>query len=131
MFVLDAHALLAYLQRERGFPVVRDALAHAATHEQPLLMTVVNWGEVYYTVRRERGQKIADEVCTIIQGFPVELIAVDQALAKQAALFKSDYRMSYADCFAGALAHLRDATVLTGDPEFRSIEKEISIQWIR
>jgi predicted nucleic acid-binding protein len=38
--------------------------------------------------------------------------------------------MSYGDCFAAALAKLRKAELVTGDEEFRQIEKEIKILWI-
>ena len=35
--------------------------------------------------------------------------------------------MAYADCFAAALAKLKNAELLTGDPEFKQVEKEIKI----
>jgi predicted nucleic acid-binding protein len=38
--------------------------------------------------------------------------------------------MSYADCFAAALAKERKAEVVTGDPEFKQIEPEVKVHWI-
>lgn len=38
--------------------------------------------------------------------------------------------MSYADCFAAALARKRQAELVTGDPEFREVEDEIKVVWI-
>jgi predicted nucleic acid-binding protein len=38
--------------------------------------------------------------------------------------------MSYADCFAAALAKLRKAELVTGDEEFKQVEGEIKIRWI-
>ena len=43
---------------------------------------------------------------------------------------KAFHTMSLADCFAAALAKQRKAEIYTGDPEFRSIEKEVKIIWI-
>ena len=40
-------------------------------------------------------------------------------------------KMSYADCFAAALAKLRSAELITGDPEFKAVEGEIKIGWLR
>jgi len=55
---------------------------------------------------------------------------VDLELARRAARFKSRNRMSYADCFAAALAKTRRAELVTGDPEFKQVEGEIRIHWL-
>jgi hypothetical protein len=36
-----------------------------------------------------------------------------------------------ADCFAAALAKIRKVELVTGDPEFKELEKEIKIVWLR
>ena len=38
--------------------------------------------------------------------------------------------MAYADCFAAALAKLHNAELVTGDPEFREVERDIRIGWL-
>jgi predicted nucleic acid-binding protein len=38
--------------------------------------------------------------------------------------------MSYADCFAAALAKQKKALLLTGDPEFKQVDSEITIDWL-
>jgi predicted nucleic acid-binding protein len=38
--------------------------------------------------------------------------------------------MSYADCFAAALAKLKKAELVTGDKEFRQVEGELKILWL-
>jgi hypothetical protein len=53
---------------------------------------------------------------------PVQLIPVDIELAKKAAELKASGKMSYADCFAAALAGLRKAELVTGDVGFRQAE---------
>ena len=62
---------------------------------------------------------------------PVEIVPADQALTHRAAIFKATHRMSYADCFAAALAKDRSAELVTGDTEFKQLEKEIKINWLR
>jgi len=44
-----------------------------------------------------------------------------------AATLKAIYPISYADFFAAALAVLKRGLLLTGDPEFRKLEKEDAI----
>ena len=51
-------------------------------------------------------------------------------LAKQAAIGKATHQMSYANCFAAALAKQKNAELITGDPEFKAVEKEIKINWL-
>ena len=47
-----------------------------------------------------------------------------------AAKIKGQYALSYADCFAVATAIKEKATVVTGDPEFRKVEKLVGIEWL-
>ena len=60
----------------------------------------------------------------------IEIVRADLGLARQAALFKSGKKISYADCFAAALAKLRKAELVTGDQDFRQVEGEVKILWI-
>lgn len=74
----------------------------------------------------------AEEAARLIAAMPIRIIAVpdDLILVRQAAIFKIANRMSYADCFAAALAKLLGGTLVTGDEEFRPLEGEFSIQWL-
>jgi predicted nucleic acid-binding protein len=95
-----------------------------------LLLSVVNWGEVFYITLREAGRERADQVAHLISTLPIEIISADLDLAKQAAEFKATRKMSYADCFAAALAKLRKAELVTGDKEFRQVEGDVKLLWI-
>jgi len=52
-------------------------------------------------------------------------------MTRQAAIYKATYRVAYADAFAAALAKERRAELVTGDPEFKPLEKEIKINWLK
>jgi predicted nucleic acid-binding protein len=52
-------------------------------------------------------------------------------LADAAADFKSRHKISLADAFAAALARERKTDLVTGDPEFKPLEKEIKIDWLK
>jgi len=129
--VLDAHALLTYLEKEPGYEKVKAAFLDAVEKDTNLLMTSVNFGEVYYIVLRECGQQKADEIEKVVQTLPIEIVDVDLALTKEAARLKAKYRISYADCFAAALAKItRKGEILTGDKEFDLIKNEVKIIWL-
>jgi len=51
-------------------------------------------------------------------------------LTRQAALYKTKGNISYADCYAAALAKLRIGDVVTGDKEFEVLEDEVKVIWL-
>ena len=128
--VLDAHALMVYLEKEPGYQKVQELLTHAATSDRKLLLSTVNWGEVYYVTQRAYSPDKAQQIADVIKSFPIDVVDVDLEIAKQAALFKVAHKMSYADCFAAALAKTRKATLMTGDKEFKPLDGEIRIAWL-
>ena len=130
--VLDSWALIAFFEDEPAAEEVEKILQRAADEKHKLLMSVVNWGEIYYNTMREVSQEAAEQKVRDIAALPIEIVAVgdDLVLARQAAIFKATHKMSYADCFAAALAKEKKAELVTGDPEFKEVEKEIKINWL-
>jgi predicted nucleic acid-binding protein len=131
--VLDSWALIALFEDEPAADEVEKVLHLAAGEKLKLVMSVVNWGEVYYNTMRAVSQEAAEQQAREIAALPIDIIGVseDLMLAKQAAIFKATHKMSYADCFAAALAKQMNAELLTGDPEFKALEKEIKIGWLK
>jgi len=130
--VLDSWALIAFFEDEPAAEQVEKLLTQAAADKYKLLLSVVNWGEIYYSTMREISQEAAERTTRQIAALPIEIVGVDDdlALARQAAIFKATRKMSYADCFAAALAKSKNCELITGDPEFKEVEKEIKIHWL-
>jgi len=129
--VLDSWAILSYFQDEPAATKVEDLIADAHEHDIPLLMTVVNAAEVWYIKARRSSQSDADKAIHELRQLGIHFVDADWELAKDAGYFKSKNKMSFADCFAAALARERKAQLATGDLEFKQIESEISINWLR
>jgi ribonuclease VapC len=102
----------------------------AVKSSKPLLMCIVNWGEVYYQVARRFGDPKAQEIEQLIQTLPITLVETDKELTRETARIKTTKRMAYADCFAVALARLKKAELYTGDLEFKAVEKDIKVVWL-
>jgi len=130
MRVLDSYSLIAYLEGGPGAENMIEMFQAARDSGRDLLLSVVNWGEVYYITLREVGRERAEAVAHLISTLPIELVPADLELTKLAAELKATKKMSYADCFAAALAKLRKAELVTGDEEFRQVEGEIKVRWI-
>ncbi|MEY2585113.1 MAG: hypothetical protein QOD80_1139 [Verrucomicrobiota bacterium] len=133
--VLDAHALMVLFNDEPGADEVEKILIKAEGGTPRLLMSVVNWGEIYYSILRGASQEVADAKAHEIAGMRIELVPVeadDLQLVREAARFKATRKMSYADCFAAALAKINNAELVTGDREFKQAEGDLKkIRWLR
>src|SRR5580692_3812004 len=128
--VMDSWAIMALFNDEKEADAVEKILEQARAEKHKLLMSVVNWGEVYYSVIRGASVEMAEEKLKEMAAIPIEIVDADQHLTRQAAFYKATYKMSYADCFGAALAKARNAEFITGDPEFQEVEKEIKINWL-
>lgn len=127
--VLDSHAVLAYFEGESSGAMVRGLIHDAERRRVRLYLSLINWGEVLYIVRRERGDVASHEVAARIDALPITLRGVDRALVQGAAMLKAQYPIAYADAFAAATAQLLKVPVVTGDPEFRRLEAVLEILW--
>lgn len=129
--VLDSYALIAFFEDEPGADKVRELLIKAEEQKgTKLLMSVVNLGEVWYSIARAASSAKADEYIQEIEGMAIEVIDADWLLTQQAAHFKMSGKISYGDCFAAALAKIRKAELVTGDKEFKTLEQQIKIHWL-
>jgi predicted nucleic acid-binding protein len=129
--VLDSWAVMAYLEDEATAEKVADIIADAHEEKIPLLMTVVNAGEVWYILAREVSVAEADASVRQLSQLGIEFINADWDLAREAGGFKAKHKMSFADCFAAALAKQRKAHLVTGDQEFKQVEADVIINWLK
>ncbi|MFZ4681399.1 MAG: type II toxin-antitoxin system VapC family toxin [Terrimicrobiaceae bacterium] len=129
--ILDSWALMAFFKGEPAALEVRSRFDLAAESGVPLALCVINWGEVVYQFERVGGGSAAESVISDIGNLPIEVVSADQDLTRIAASFKAKGGLSYADAFAAALAKDRKAELITGDPEFKVVEKEIKIDWLK
>ncbi len=129
--VLDSWAVMAYLEDETTAEKVAEIIADAHEEKIPLLMTVVNAGEVWYILARELSVAEADASIRQLRQLGIEFINADWDLARDAGGFKAKHKMSFADCFAAALAKQRKAHLITGDQEFKQVEGDVTISWLK
>jgi predicted nucleic acid-binding protein len=129
--VLDSFALIAYFRDEPGAQMVEDMLVSASKKDSPLHMTDVNYAEVKYSIVKKDGAEAWAEVARVLPGLPIDFHSTTRELADTAADFKARFKLNLADAFAAALAKEKRAELVTGDTEFRALEKEIKISWLK
>ena len=128
--VADSWAVIAHLGEDSQGDRVEMLLSEWHDSGRAVLITAVNFGEVRYYLRRRVGAHAAESTASIIRAMGIELVPVDEVLAAEAADLKADTPVAFADCFAAALARLRDAEVATGDPEFRKFGDRVKVLWL-
>jgi len=126
--VIDSYALLAYLKQENNFRKVEDLLS---AKETELLMNDINIGETFYILARERGLDKAEYFNNVIlPNLPITRVGNTFGEVIEAARIKARYPIAFADCFAVATALRERAVVVTGDPDFKHVEKIVKIDWV-
>lgn len=129
-YVLDSYALLAYLNGETGQKRVEEILTSAQVGDAFAFLCTLNLGEVLYIVERRRGLQQAQMILALIDSLPLHQVEVTRSLVLDAAHIKARHAISYADAFVTAIAQVEEACIVTGDPEFKSVESLVKIDWL-
>ncbi len=125
--VLDSYAVITYLQQQEGYEKVAAIFEECVTKDREAFMCIVNWGEVIHQALRTGGETRAKLAEDSMRALPIQLIEV----TLQAAHFKAFHKMSFADCYAAALALKKKCELLTGDKDFKQVETKIKVRWIK
>lgn len=129
--VFDSSAVLALLLEQPGADLVEDLLAKAADADRAIIIGAVNWAEVFSVIERKHGAAGLEHARRFGSTMPLEIAPVDQEQAELAATLKNKSGLGLADAFVAALAKLRKADLVTGDREFKSVEKDMKIVWLK
>ncbi len=128
--VLDSWAILEWIQGKRpAGDIIATLLSEAEGGKVRLLMSAINVGEVYYFLRKNHSESLAESWRDSSRTLPVKIEVPTAEDIWNAASLKAQFPISYADAFAAALAQKYDCALVTGDSEFRSIE-QLDLDWI-
>lgn len=129
-YQLDSFALLRFFQKEPGGEKVRRILEDTGKGAAQALLNVINLGEIIYLVQRRFGEAKKLEILMHIQRMGIDVLPAPNDLVFRAAELKARFPLSYADAFALASAIEHQATLVTGDPEFKKVEHLVGIEWL-
>jgi len=126
-FVLDASAIITIYENRAGAENLAALLQQASDGKAQLAMSVVNWGETYYSIWNTSGPGVAGHVIDEIEQLPITIVPADLEQTRIAAELKAQHKLPYADCFAAALAILQRATLATADSDFSRLKKKLPL----
>jgi len=130
-YVFDASALFAFLRDKPGASRVSRLLEEAMQGRARVLMSAVNYGEVYGLILREFGPEQALNVVHAVTPLPIEVLDATTQRASRAADLKAAHKLHYVDSFAAALAIEHKATLVTSDSDFRKLGHSFPIVWLK
>ena len=129
-FIFDSYALLKFFQKEKGYEKVSRLLEEIKKSGATKYINAINLGEIIYSTKREFGDQKKIEVLAHIERLHFTILPVPNNLIFQAAEYKAQYAISFADCFVLASALENKAAIVTGDPEFKKVEHLADIVWV-
>jgi ribonuclease VapC len=115
---------------EPGYQKVKSLMVACREGSASGYINRVNLGEVHYKTIRVLGLEGAKDFMENFARLPITIVLPDEPLIWKASELKAQYPISYADCFAAATALIHDASVVTGDPEFKKLTKILSVDWL-
>lgn len=127
--VLDASAVMTFFENRPGADKVEELIHLGVAGKRQLLMSVVNWGEVYYSTGRAHGPGVARKIIEDLSQLPIEIVDANLDLTRAAAELRANHKLPYTDAFAAALATHHKASLATSDQDFATVEKKIDILW--
>jgi ribonuclease VapC len=130
-YVFDASALFAFLQQKPGANKVNELLKEAMRERAAILMSAVNYGEVYGAILRSHGLERARATMNAVQPLPISWVDATPQRAFQAAEAKAKHKLYYVDSFAVALALEHKATLVSSDSDFRRLGHGFPVVWLK
>ena len=128
--VLDASALILLFEDGSGGETVERLVAESLARRTELFISVVNWGEVYYSTWKAYGPEAAWQTVAEISQLPIQVVNADSELTKSSAELRAQYGLPYADCFAAALSKKWNAELVTSDRDFIKVSSEIEVHFL-
>jgi predicted nucleic acid-binding protein len=131
IYVFDASAVLVFLQKEPGAHKINELLKDAVRGQAEIIMSAVNYGEVYGGLLREHGPERARATMSAVHPLPIRIEDATPQRAFQAAEVKEKYKLYYVDSFAAALAIESRGTLVTSDSDFRRLGQNFPTVWLK
>ncbi len=129
-YVLEANAVFDLVEAGPGFQKVEHLFQTAIQQHSSIVISVLNWGEVFYLLWQQRGEETARRTTARLSRLPIEIVPVDLAQAIKAGELKAVHKIPYVDCIAAALATLHQATLVTSDRDFEKLGRHFPVLWI-
>lgn len=130
-YVLDASAILRFLDREPGGDRIDELLSDFMDGECGIAVSAVNWGEIWAILLRKKGLRGAQEIFADLDTFGFDIVDATAARAVNSGSWKNQKKIPYADAFAVELAaSIPNSVLITWDFDLKPAAHDIKIEFL-
>jgi predicted nucleic acid-binding protein len=131
IYVLDASAILRYLDGEAGAERVADVIKSHNAGRDRVVISAIHWGEIAAIMWKRRGIETVNKILSWLSDFHFEIIPVTAERARGSGPIKAQKKIPYADAFGVELASdLPDHVLLTADFDVEPAKNDINIEFL-
>ncbi|MGA9812620.1 MAG: PIN domain-containing protein [Terriglobales bacterium] len=130
-YVLDASALLRYLDDEAGSGRVAEIIESHLAGSCSAIISAVHWGEIAGVTCKFHGKSTMEQVLARLEAFAFEIVPVSPERALRASLIKLNRKISYVDAFGVELAaESSDRILVTADFDLKPAIKDVKVEFL-
>lgn len=125
--------MVAWLKgQEPGASLTRSFLDRLWSREISLSMSILNVGEVYYSIAKGGREGDGERVLETMSRLGIRVVSAHDEQVMKAARLKSRYAIAYGDAFAAQLAIDRKIPLITGDKELLQLADAgvLAVEWV-
>ena len=130
-FVLDASAVLRYLDDEAGSARVEAILRAHLDGKGIVIISAVHWGEIMGILWKRHGSEAANSTMLDLRSMGFAIVPATAERSQRAAVIRHRLQIPYADAFGVELAGASPEHIfVTADFDAKPAEQEISIEFL-
>ncbi len=130
-YVLDASAILRYLDNETGADRVAAIIKGHIAGEARAIVSDLHWGEIAGVVYKRHGADVMEKVMSRLDAFGFESAPVTRERAVEAAIIKVQTGVPYADALGIELASDSDVHIfVTADFDTKTASDRVQIEFL-
>lgn len=131
VFVLDASAVLRYIDNEAGGDRVNAIFKACVKNQARVCISALQWGEVAGELRKRLGAAGGRRVLESLMPIELDVVPATAERAVQAAALRLDRKLPYADAFALNLAMVSaEHNLVTADYDFKAVADLARIEFL-
>jgi len=120
-YLLDTSVLIAYLAEEKGGEELEKIKKESA-------IPFIALSELYYLTWQKQGKEKANETYVLVKGWQLPILYPDEHIVLLTGEYKVKYGFSIADSYIAAFAFHNRLTLVTKDPEYKKLAREMKIK---
>jgi predicted nucleic acid-binding protein len=130
-YVLDASAILRYLDDEAGAGRVEQIIKGHITGKNRVAISAIHWGEVVGIAWKRLGEAGMRAALSRLSAFGFEVVPVTAERAVHSATIKNLRKIPYADAFGVDLARdSADHVLVTADFDVKPAKQDVRIEFL-